>query len=284
MEERSSKKSPVAMHQDERIIEEIKSRRDKSPSEEGEEREEDKQETEGEETKGQEIDDTSPPLPDEAPPLPFEPPPSKINKEITHDDGWEARADPTSGAWYFYNKFTGISQWDNPRVPTSSSHTSSKKGMKAPGTEETDTTTADVTNTEPPGLYMGYNPAIHGDYDPNADYAQYHQPNKGSTDPNTDPDAIIPDTTTDYTQEATFNRFTGKFQSDNKTTEYFNDENKSKRQMNAFFDVDRAANTHQGKSLKAQRSGQKLTKEDVKEYNSKRRAKKEQRRREFLLS
>ncbi|OBT72750.1 hypothetical protein VF21_08973 [Pseudogymnoascus sp. 05NY08] len=42
------------------------------------------------------------------------------------------------------------------------------------------------------------------------------------------------------------------------TPENHNDENKSKRQMNAFFDVDAAANSHDGRSLKAERSGKKL--------------------------
>ena len=53
-----------------------------------------------------------PPLPDEeAPPLPDEAPPDP------EDDGWEHQWDYTAGAWYFYNKRTGRSQWENPRVP-----------------------------------------------------------------------------------------------------------------------------------------------------------------------
>jgi hypothetical protein len=32
----------------------------------------------------------------------------------------EARWDNNAGAWYYFNHKTGISQWENPRVPTAS--------------------------------------------------------------------------------------------------------------------------------------------------------------------
>ena len=55
---------------------------------------------------------SDPPLPDEeAPPLPDEQPPS------AEDDGWEALWDVNANQYYFYNKLTGVSQWENPRVP-----------------------------------------------------------------------------------------------------------------------------------------------------------------------
>jgi hypothetical protein len=58
------------------------------------------------------IPDAEPPLPyEEAPPLPDEPPPDQ------EDDGWEPKWEPTAKAWYFYNQRTGVSQWENPRVP-----------------------------------------------------------------------------------------------------------------------------------------------------------------------
>jgi hypothetical protein len=63
--------------------------------------------------------DAEPPLPDEeAPPLPDEPPPNQ------DDDGWDAQWEPTAKAWYFINHRTGVSQWENPRVPaaTADSH------------------------------------------------------------------------------------------------------------------------------------------------------------------
>ena len=64
--------------------------------------------------------------------------------------------------------------------------------------------------------------------------------------------------------------------------EMHNDENKSKRQMNAFFDVDAAANSHDGRSLKAERRGQNLTKKELKAFKDKRRDKKEEKRRAWL--
>ena len=66
------------------------------------------------------------------------------------------------------------------------------------------------------------------------------------------------------------------------TPENFNDENKSKRQMNAFFDVDAAANSHDGRSLKAERSGKKLSKQELKQFKEKRKAKKEEKRKAWL--
>jgi hypothetical protein len=57
-------------------------------------------------------DEEAPPLPEEeAPPLPDEAPPDAA------DDGWEPCWDNTAQAWYFYNNRTGLSQWNNPRVP-----------------------------------------------------------------------------------------------------------------------------------------------------------------------
>lgn len=64
--------------------------------------------------------------------------------------------------------------------------------------------------------------------------------------------------------------------------EYHNDENKSKRQMNAFFDVDAAANSHDGRSLKAERRGKALSKKELQAFKNKRRDKKEEKRRAWL--
>ena len=63
------------------------------------------------------------PLPyDEAPPLPDEPLPDQ------EDDGWEPQWEPTAKAWYFYNRRTGVSQWENPRVPEATAATSHSHG------------------------------------------------------------------------------------------------------------------------------------------------------------
>lgn len=209
-----------------------------------------------------------PPLPEEdVPPLPTEAPPA-----AAEDDGWAPVWDDNAQAYYFYNRFTGHSQWSNPRVPEAQS--------TAPGVGNHDriADTASTPNKPPSSRpYGGYDPAIHGDYDPTASYAQ----EAGATaqdipsEVGADPNAI-------YTATGVFNRFTGKWQPATLAPENFNDENKSKRQMSAFFDVDAAANSHNGKSLKAERSGKKLTKQELKAFKEKRREKKEEKRRAWL--
>jgi hypothetical protein len=85
-----------------------------------------------------------------------------------------------------------------------------------------------------------------------------------------------------YASTATFNRFTGQFQAAGEGPERHSDEAKSKRQMNAFFDVEAAANAHDGRSLKAERSGKKPSKAELKQFKEKRRARKEEKRRAWL--
>lgn len=121
----------------------------------------------------------------------------------------------------------------------------------------------------------GYNPAIHGDYDPNAWYAQTNE------EPAPGQDQTV-DTSAAYAAMGTFNRFTGRWQGADQNPDRHNDEQKSKRQMNAFFDVDAAANSHDGRSLKAERSGKKPTKQELKQFKEKRRARKEEKRRAWL--
>ncbi|KAL8972423.1 MAG: hypothetical protein Q9183_000555 [Haloplaca sp. 2 TL-2023] len=212
------------------------------------------------------------PLPDETPPpLPAEAPPGE-----TQDDGWDPIWDDNSQAYYFYNRFSGHSQWTNPRVPDvvqqpAPPSVGNQDGPyqahpKAPGT---------VTPPPQKARPGGYDPAIHGDYDPTAPYAQeYHDPDEQPTQA-ADPSAI-------YAATGTFNRFTGKWQASTINPENHNDENKSKRQMNAYFDVDAAANSHNGRSLKAERSGKKLTKQELKAFKEKRKEKKEEKRRAWL--
>lgn len=221
----------------------------------------------------------APPLPDEEPPLPDEDPPDVgPQAQPTIDDGWEARFDPNTQGYYFFNRFTGVSQWDNPRAPQASGQVT--------GPPEAD----DSTQTEVKEPYMGYNPKIHGDFDPNADYAQFHEPQTEVPDTDAEAAAVAAAaaaaaSSDPLVQTAAFNRFTGKFQSvETPDSNYHNDENKSKRQMNAFFDVDAAANSHDGRSLKEERVNQKLSKKEVKAFNDKRRERKEKKRRAFLMS
>jgi hypothetical protein len=58
-----------------------------------------------------------PRLPDEeAPPLPQEPPPDP------NDDGWTGFWNNEFGAFQYYNRLTGVLQWENPRVPEATAY------------------------------------------------------------------------------------------------------------------------------------------------------------------
>jgi hypothetical protein len=207
----------------------------------------------------------APPLPEEeVPPLPAEEPPAGTEQ----DDGWAPVWEESAQAFYFYNRFTGATQWTNPRVP----ETPQPPPPGVPAAAYSPAVPA-PTETLPTS---GYNPAIHGDYDPTAWYAQPVAP------PEAPASGAPADPASQYAATAQFNRFTGRFQNPDLNPENFNDENKSKRQMNAFFDVDAAANSHDGRSLKAERSGKKLSKTELKQFKEKRKAKKEEKRRAWL--
>jgi WW domain len=232
---------------------------------EGDEQEGESMREGGEEVDGEEEDE-APPLPDEeVPPLPDEVPPGQAVEGGGSDDGWEPVWDANAQAYYFYNRITGLSQWENPRVPAEPTETTEPAAGVAPGEEP-----------QPPqhtATAGGYNPAIHGDYDPTAPYAQQHEP---------EAQIQTQAANADYSATGTFNRFTGRWQDASLAPENFNDENKSRRQMHAFFDVDAAANSHDGRSLKAERSGKKLSKSEVKAFREKRRERKEEKRRAWL--
>ncbi|KAM4057109.1 WW domain-containing protein [Hirsutella rhossiliensis] len=214
-----------------------------------------------------------PPVPDEptpdGPPLPNEPAPE------TEDDGWDCQWEPVSQAWFFYNRHTGVSQWENPRVPEA---TSAGAGYAA--APAADNFAAPVNERPAAG---GYNPAVHGDYDPNAWYAQAYNQEKEEQEAAAAAAAAYMDPSAAYGEAVGFNRFNGQFQAAGAGPNRHSDEAKSRRQMNAFFDVDAAANAHDGRSLKAERQNQKLTKSELKAYKEKRRAKKEEKRRAWLL-
>lgn len=206
-------------------------------------------------------DPSNPPLPDEElpPPLPDEAPPDQ------EDDGWEPVWDAHSQAYYFYNRFTGVSQWENPRVPDATAG--------GPAAEP---------KPKPKPVEGGYNPAIHGDYDPTAPYAQLYEKQDEDTAPAPGVGTGVGDPAAAYTAAGQFNRFTGRWQAMSVTPENYNDENKARRQMNAFFDVDAAANSHNGRSLRAERSAKKLSRNELKMFKEKRREKKEEKRRAWL--
>lgn len=237
--------------------------------------------------------DDAPPLPDEplpgsssthqqarsgasdgdAPPLPNEAPPQQ------EDDGWDAMWDATRQAWYFYNRFTGLSQWDNPRVQTATASAQPSSSAAAP-----------ATISQPSSVAGGYNPAIHGSWDPNASYAQaYKQADAADDDTTTAPYMAAAaagemglEGAEAYAQAAAFNSRTGRVQAADLNPDHFSDAAKSQRQMNAYFDVDRAANSHDGRSLKAERRGKQPTKKELAQWKEKRKARKEEKRRAWL--
>ncbi|KAF2742183.1 hypothetical protein M011DRAFT_472416 [Sporormia fimetaria CBS 119925] len=139
------------------------------------------------------------------------------------------------------------------------------------------------TSSPPRRRAGGYNPAIHGSYDPNADYAKATEQDEDEVGVEA---AIGPGgvATSDQTYAATarFNRFTGRFQDTSLNPENHSDEAKSRRQMSAFFDVDAAASGHDGRSLKEERRRKQLSKKEVKAFKDKRREKKEEKRRAWL--
>ncbi|KAI9802315.1 MAG: hypothetical protein M1833_001821 [Piccolia ochrophora] len=236
------------------------------------------------------------------PPLPEEQPP---------DDGWQPIWDPSASAYYFYNAYTHATTWTNPRVPDAPS---------APATDETfpSAPLAPGLTAAPPPTLAGlgphdrdtpdpaphretYNPSIHGSYDPTASYARPASPltpppagtipTIPTTIPTTAAAAIplldasgnpAPATAAAYAASATFNRFTGAYQTASLTPQNYNDDAKSHRQMAAFFDVDAAANAHEGRSLKKERQGQKLSRKEVKQFREKRKERREERRRAWL--
>ena len=126
--------------------------------------------------------------------------------------------------------------------------------------------------------------AIHGDYDPNADYAVEARAQEAAAAAAAQAQVQgIQPAAPDYASTGTFNRFTGRWQAADQNPDRHGDEAKSKRQMNAYFDVDAAANSHGGKSLKAERQSKKLSKAELKAFKEKRRGKKEEKRRAWLL-
>ncbi|KAF3919096.1 hypothetical protein ABW21_db0205399 [Orbilia brochopaga] len=188
----------------------------------------------------------------ELPPLPPGPPP-----EEAPSDGWEAVWEAEVGQYYFYNRLTGETTWTNPRVPPAA--TAAASFNQSASTED---------SGDAKQQYSGYNPAIHGDYDPTALYAQK-------------PERTPSPTINPYEAHAAFNRFTGQFQN-GPGTEQQSDESRARRQMEIYFDVDAAANCHDGRSLKAERQAKKLTKKEVKAFREKTRLKKEEKKRAWL--
>ncbi|KAK1751763.1 hypothetical protein QBC47DRAFT_390969 [Echria macrotheca] len=241
------------------------------------------------------TDPEAPPLPNEpvpgadeqqkdsaAPPLPSEPLPAPEPE----DDGWECHWNPNTSSYWFYNRFTSVWQQENPRVPGATG------AIPVPAVSVPETQDRSIIS-DPVSVAGGYNPAIHGDYDENAWYAQNARVVTDPSAASSASTAILPggsaaDPTAaaagglEYASGGFFNVRTGQWQLPEQGVERHSDEAKSKRQMNAFFDVDAAANMHDGRSLKAERAGKKPSKAELKMFKEKRRAKKEEKRRAWL--
>ncbi|KAI6869343.1 hypothetical protein KC338_g3518 [Hortaea werneckii] len=197
--------------------------------------------------------------------------------------------DPTLQNFYFMHFDTRQTQYEEPNEPywiwdamLNNVHAS---GLQYPtATQQTQAAPTDSSteqSKESESTYQGYNPKIHGSYDPNAPYAQFHEPKKAQDPALDEYNAAAYAAAGDYASTGAFNRFTGRFQNADQSTDRHSDFQKSGRQLNAFFDVDAAANSHEGRSLKEERRGQKLSKKEIQEMNKKRKEKKEKKRMDF---
>ena len=232
---------------------------DDDDDDDGEDGEEEYDDEDGEEEGEIESVADSPQQPTDAdPPLPPGPPPGE-------DDGWQAIWDAQHQAYYFYNALTGQSTWTNPRVPSATTLPPTLPTEGAEGAEYA------------PGMDQ---PPLEGEGEGDLGYEPtYYQLAHGITDPSA---VTAEDIASTYTSTGSFNRFTGKWQA-GKNPENYNDENKSRRQMEFYFDVDAAANSHDGRSLKAERQMKKLSKKELKAFREKRKEKKEQKRRAWYV-
>lgn len=138
-----------------------------------------------------------------------------------------------------------------------------------------------ATNNDPV-----YNPKIHGNWDPNADYAVAARKRQEAAEQATAQPTAFPfgaPGSDGYAAAATFNHRTGQFQSSDVTADRHSDANKALRQQNAYFDANASANSHDGRSLKEERRNQKLSKAQLQQYRQKKADKKLQKQRDWLL-
>lgn len=87
-----------------------------------------------------------------------------------------------------------------------------------------------------------------------------------------------------YDSTMTLNRFTGNVQRAGLGPERHSDDAKASRQLGNFFNIDDAANAHDGRSLKEERRNQKISKKELKAYKEKNAKKKEAKKRAWLTS
>lgn len=192
----------------------------------------------------------------------------------------ESRWDEPDEPYWLFDPLTGQPDPTSLQQPKQKAVANPQKIANAP----VDRTENNLSG--PPDDYQGYNPKVHGNYDPNAPYAKYHE-NKRKQEEDAEHRAKFGDAPApgeEYGTAATFNRATGAFQNADQSAERHSDASKSYRQLHAFYDVDAAANTHNGQSLKAARQQQKYSKKEIQEMNARRKEKKMKKRLDWLKS
>ncbi|CAK4016740.1 Hypothetical predicted protein [Lecanosticta acicola] len=214
-----------------------------------------------------------------------------------HYTWYECKCDvpgPAGETRFYWNKATNASTYVEPDDKYWIFDPTTMGRDKTVGLQEPGSAALRHEAEKPP--YMGYNPAIHGDYDPNADYAKWHEQKYAQEDatavasrmPYGGPNGVqgygMVGTATEYTSTLGFNRFSGHAQQAHLAPERHSDSAKSGRQMNAFFDTEAAANSHDGRSLKEERRNIKYTKAEMQEMRKMRHEKKEKKRRQFWSS
>ncbi|KAH9825428.1 WW domain protein [Teratosphaeria destructans] len=183
---------------------------------------------------------------------------------------------------------TRQTQWQEPNEPywvwDALRQTVHASGLQQPSNREHPATSA-PPSSEPEPEGERYNPAIHGNYDPTAPYAKrYEDKRRAQVEEEVYGPSVRARQSTGYAAVGAFNRFSGAFQTSDKSADRHNDYNKSGRQMRNFFDVDAAANVHGGKSLKDERRQAKIGKKELHALKKKKREKKEKKRLDFYKS
>ncbi|KAK4992145.1 hypothetical protein LTR50_001323 [Elasticomyces elasticus] len=211
---------------------------------------------------------------------------------VPDDNGWQCFKVSTkyeTGFHYFYNAKEKKATWANPYAPEAPyGYAPPKVGPNtpAPGTS----TLGDPAQgnafhpefTEASPVKISYNPTIHGSWNSHADYVDDYYPSR--PEPKALPAYTAAALSEAYEASSHFNRRTGKFQDTNKKrAELHSEGNRALRQQHAFFDVERAANNHGGKSLKEERRQQKPTAKQLQEWKQKRQEKKRQKDRDFYI-
>lgn len=186
-------------------------------------------------------------------------------QQSQEDDGWDCQWYDLAQCYYFFNRFTGESTWKNPRVPDSPSTANAATG-------DGDAAASAQAPAAPPlpTVAGGYIPSIHGDYD--TWYAQ-HGPKEEDEDDQPSAVARLAQVAdpSQLLAGVDFSHVAGRPQRPDQGVD-----------RNGYFDVDAAANAHNGKSLKAERSGKRLSKSELKHFREKRKAKREEKKRAWL--